>query len=273
MLYYGKKTPNVDDIVFVYIHEFSTGGTYCKLIEYDEIEGFILNTELDKKVYKPQKNFTLGETYPMLVLAVNEKGIDLSYKKVSATDRPVLLEKFASIQKTCHLVKEYAYLTKMSLDDVSKLTVWKLFEKDHLSDPKSIYNSIIKDPHIFTRWIEVEHAEKTKLFIENVNSRITMTDMTVQQNFDLMICDEDAVSKLKQVLNYDEDKDTQIRYISSPRYQVLATGSSQTECDDKIEKCLNYMKSRMKSYNCIFNLHDKSIAKQQDVTLKPLHMQ
>ena len=272
MLYYGKKTPNINDIVFVYISEFSKGGTYCKLIEYGDIEGFILNTELDRKVYDPKKIFSFGETYPMFVLAVTSKGIDLSYKKVIIDDRQKLLEKFGTIKKICHLVIEYSYLTKIPVDVVSELTIWKLFGNDYLSDPKLLYNSILKDITKFTYCISETYPEETKLFIENITSRITMTNMIVHQNFDLMICDEDAISKLKQVLIYDGDTNTQVKYISSPRYQISVTGDSESTCEDKINKCLDFMKDKMKTYNTIFKLQDKVIAKNQEIILKPLHM-
>lgn len=272
MLYYGKQTPNVNDIVFVYVSEFSKGGTYCKLIEYDDIEGFILNTELDRRVYDPKKIFSFGETYPMFVLAVTSKGIDLSYKKVSTDDRQKLLEKFGAIKKICHLVVEYSYLTKISVNNVSELTVWKLFEKDHLMDPKTLYSSILKNITKFTHWISEIYPKETQIFVDNVVSRITMTNMTVHQNFDLMICDEDAVSKLKQVLIYEEDTNTHVKYISSPKYQISVTGDNEKECEYKINKCLDFMKAKMNTYNAIFKIQDKVIAKNQEIILKPLHM-
>jgi translation initiation factor 2 subunit 1 len=272
MLYYGKKLPLVDDVVFVYVSEFSTNGTYCKLIEYDDREGFILNTELDKRVYDPKKVFEMGEIYPMSVLSSTDTGIDLSYKKIKSDTRKDLLFSFSTIQKICTLVKEFTYLTKIPLPTVLENTTWKIFDEKRLVNSKEIYLSILRNPSVFTGGIEKNYPDETKTFLENLSERITTTNMVVHQNFDLMICDEDSVSKLKEVLTYDEEKNTQVKYVSSPKYQIVVTGSDEGDIDQKIEKCLNHMKSKMKSYTCIFNIGEKLVIKQKEFILKPLYM-
>jgi Translation initiation factor 2, alpha subunit (eIF-2alpha) len=88
MFYYNHKSPNPNEVVFGRIVKFTENGAYCNLIEYNDIEGFVLNTELDKKVPNARRQFIYNVVYPLCVLkntdSYNRKDerINLSYKKV-----------------------------------------------------------------------------------------------------------------------------------------------------------------------------------------------
>jgi translation initiation factor 2 alpha subunit (eIF-2alpha) len=294
MFYYKNNRPVINDIVYVSIKEFSDTGVYCELIEYDNMSGFLLISELYDKIKKgvkpksPDKLLSTQKTYPMLVLTINEEShgddkkyiLDLSYKKIKKEDREQLLEKFIMMNKLIHLANEFEFITKLSLKEIYKLTIWKLFDTDihddlSLIDDMKLYHTlylnILKNPHIFTKYINDAYPTETKQFIDNFNDRLTSSDMMIEQIFELMIHEENAITKLKDVLTYDNDG-AEIVYISSPRYQILVKGSDILDCDSKIEKCLEYIKNKISLYHCVFNLKEKNIIRDQEFTLKSLKM-
>lgn len=272
MKYYNKDYPEAEEIVFVAITDFSSErGTYCELIEYNNIEGFILNTELDKRVSDPKKQFKFGKIYPMMVLAVSPRAIDLSYKKVRLEERESLLEKFNGIQKIKTLCSEFIFSYDIPENEVCNLTMWKFFETDHLSNPNQMYNDFLKRPELFIEHLKDIYPVESSEFIKSVKSRLSYTEMYVTQNFKLTIYEDDAITKLRDILNYVDGK-TEISYVASPTYLISTSGENEEECDKNIKKCIDQITSKIGSYKSSFNILDKHILKSQDITIKPLNM-
>jgi translation initiation factor 2 alpha subunit (eIF-2alpha) len=293
MSYYNSKIPILNETVFITVKSFTEYGTYCSLIEYDNIEGFVLNTELDRKVKDPKKQFEYNVIYPVLVLAVctndNKLTIDLSYKKINKTDREGLLEKFESVRNISKLATEYAFLTKVTINEVYEMTIRKFLKNDeqneqneqdeqdeedsdqdsdqetHLGCASKLYISILKDPTIFTKYICEKYPEESRMFVADVVSRLKKTDMVIQQVFNLMILEEDAVTKLREFLVY---PDAKIKYLSSPKYQIFISGESEEECDVKIATFVEYIKNKLGTTKHIFKLEDKIIITEQEYSLK-----
>jgi translation initiation factor 2 subunit 1 len=288
MYYYNKKLPVIDDIVFVNIKEFTATNIYCELIEYNNINGFLLASELDNKrklggkIKAPEKQLNIMKVYPMIVLGFtkNDKddtiSVDLSYKKVPKDNRDKLLERFIIINKIVQLSKEFINITGMDSDIVYENTIWKLFDSELNEESVSIdfdklYYDILNNPHIFTKYLEDDYEAECNMFIDNFTSRLTKSDIVMEQMFELMIHDEDAVTKLKDVLTYNNDN-CEIVYISSPKYQILVKGKNEVDCDSKIERCIDHIKVKSQLYHSIFNLKDKNIVKKQEINFKNLKL-
>lgn len=89
MSYYETDYPNLNEVVFVTIDNFTDDAIYCRLVEYKNKEGFLPITELDKKVQpNPKKHFSEKKVYPMIVMDVDtDKGvIDVSYRRIKEID-------------------------------------------------------------------------------------------------------------------------------------------------------------------------------------------
>lgn len=82
--FYENKYPEVDDVVMVNVQQIAEMGAYVKLLEYDNIEGMVLLSELSsRRIRSIQKLIRVGRNEVVTVLRVDkEKGyIDLSKKK------------------------------------------------------------------------------------------------------------------------------------------------------------------------------------------------
>ncbi|TCD65098.1 hypothetical protein EIP91_003072 [Steccherinum ochraceum] len=81
MRYYEQRYPEVDELVMVQVRQIAEMGAYVKLLEYDNIEGMILLSELSRRrIRSIQKLIRVGRNEVVVVLRVDkEKGyIDLS---------------------------------------------------------------------------------------------------------------------------------------------------------------------------------------------------
>jgi len=86
---YPEKFPGIDEVVMVQVKSIAEMGAYVQLLEYDNIEGMILLSELTRRrIRSVSKLIKIGRIEPVMVLRVDkEKGyIDLSKRRVSPED-------------------------------------------------------------------------------------------------------------------------------------------------------------------------------------------
>ncbi len=77
--FYEQKYPEQDDLVMVKVQSVSEMGVYVTLLEYDNIEGMILSSELSRRrIRSISKLVRVGKTEVALVLRVDkDKGFAL----------------------------------------------------------------------------------------------------------------------------------------------------------------------------------------------------
>jgi translation initiation factor 2 alpha subunit (eIF-2alpha) len=284
-MYYTNSLPLIDSIVFVTIKDFSKHGTYCNLIEYDGIEGFILNTELDRRVFDPKKQFQLGKIYPMLALSVDKKTnkIDLSYKKINIPDRPILVNKFYDVSRIVKLCDEISFFTEIPKNEIYKNTLHKMFEdEDPLEIASGLYTKYLNNPSDLVEFLIESYPEQSTKFIENIKSRITYGNMTMSKLFKLRMFDTDSVKKLIDLLSYtDPLLKTEIIYNGSPKYLIKTIGSTKEICMKNIQTCIECLEKDKLKYNCQLETYldaDETtefgfkVLHPREITLKPLKM-
>ncbi|KAG7132229.1 Eukaryotic translation initiation factor 2 subunit alpha like protein [Verticillium longisporum] len=84
--YFENKYPEIDEFVMVNVKQIAEMGAYVKLLEYDNIDGMILLSELSRRrIRSIQKLIRVGRNEVVVVLRVDkEKGyIDLSKRRVN----------------------------------------------------------------------------------------------------------------------------------------------------------------------------------------------
>merc|ERR1712072_1457171 len=95
--FYEQKYPEIDDVVMVNVRSIADMGAYVHLLEYNNIEGMILLSELSRRCIRSiNKLIRVGRTEPVVVIRVDkDKGyIDLSKRRVSPEDVAQTEEKF-----------------------------------------------------------------------------------------------------------------------------------------------------------------------------------
>lgn len=276
MYYYNNKIPNTNDIVFVKITTFSNSGTYCELLEYNNVEGFILNTELDRRVYDPKKCFKVDHMYPMLVLSVTNDKIDLSYKKIAKDTRNTHISNFSYIDKLYSIIKDIEHVTTLHIDILQKIVVFpKLIQhqQKYLTDAQELYYDCIKNPDSFLSDLVNDHKETYDVGVSNIKARTIITKIVVYQNFDFWIFESNGIEKLKTILTH-EDFNTlnvNIKYISSPKYQLVIECDNESFVDDTINNFTSYISEVTNKYKCKFAFTKKETIQNKEYNIKPLN--
>ncbi|PSS06853.1 hypothetical protein PHLCEN_2v3539 [Hermanssonia centrifuga] len=111
MRYYEQRYPEVDELVMVQVRQIAEMGAYVKLLEYDNIEGMILLSELSRRrIRSIQKLIRVGRNEVVVVLRVDkEKGyIDLSKRRVSPEDIAKCEERYMKSKTVASIMRHVA---------------------------------------------------------------------------------------------------------------------------------------------------------------------
>ncbi|KAH0835810.1 hypothetical protein J3R83DRAFT_9668 [Lanmaoa asiatica] len=101
----------VDELVMVQVRQIAEMGAYVKLLEYDNIEGMILLSELSRRrIRSIQKLIRVGRNEVVVVLRVDrEKGyIDLSKRRVSPEDITKCEERYMKSKAVASIMRHVA---------------------------------------------------------------------------------------------------------------------------------------------------------------------
>jgi translation initiation factor 2 alpha subunit (eIF-2alpha) len=190
--------------------------------------------------------------------------VNLSYRRVKECERDNYIKKFDYFSRIYRLTNEIKDLCDLPMRDVLEMTMWKTLEKDDLDNSKDIYHSILENPMSYLTHIPEKNRKK---IAENIESRITRTSMAVHQEFDFIVLCNDAVNTIKEILDF-YDNDFVIEYVSAPKYRIVVEGRKTKECDEKIQKCIDILKTKINNRKIIFEIGNKKIVKECEMTLK-----
>ena len=97
--FYEEKYPEIDSFVMVNVRQIAEMGAYVKLLEYDEIDGMILLSELSRRrIRSIQKLIRVGRNEVVVVLRVDkDKGM---LRDATWTGRAMLLSAASSLHQS-----------------------------------------------------------------------------------------------------------------------------------------------------------------------------
>lgn len=307
MSYYENNYPEINEVVYVKINSISEHGIYCNLIEYDNKEGLLQNTEMSKYIYKDRKKyFNFTKVYPMLVININfdKNHIDLSHSKIKNDDRDTYIKYFDYMTKIYRLSEEFSKISQLALSDVLPLTMWKFIKKDDIENSQKTFKSILEKPNNFIDHTREIYPTQSLKFIDDLSSRITSTTMTLYKNFNMNFYCDNAIDEIKKILDFTNvETNVKIEYINAPTYRLIA--ECKFDFEDKrnntIEKSIelhnekikngeksdfikiiddiyieefnnmiNLIKSRIKDKKINFEIGDTLLAKEREITVKYL---
>jgi translation initiation factor 2 alpha subunit (eIF-2alpha) len=307
MSYYGNNYPEIDEVVFVTIKSFTENGIYCTLVEYDGKEGFLSNTELDKKIYYERKKyFNYIKVYPMMVIDINfdKEFIDLSHKRIKSDERDKYIKYFDYVSKIYKLTEEFSKVSKLSVTDLLPLTMWNFMKKDEIENSQKKFKAILQKPDGFVEKAKEIYPSESSDFLDSLSSRISSTILTIHQQFELIVYCENAIQEIKNILDFPElESHIKIEYINSPIYRLVVeckfdderndlidkyieihkikvNNNERSHSDliklgndifvDDIDKYIELIKERIKGKNIYFEIGDKLLIKEREITIKYL---
>jgi translation initiation factor 2 subunit 1 len=130
--FYENKYPEIESVVMVNVRNIADMGAYVSLLEYDNIEGMILLSELSRRrIRSIHKLIRVNRNEVVMVLRVDkEKGyIDLSKRRVSPEDVQACEERFNKAKAVHGVLRHVAERRKYQLEELYERIGWPLYRK------------------------------------------------------------------------------------------------------------------------------------------------
>mmetsp|Transcript_24738 Transcript_24738/g.57666 ORF Transcript_24738/g.57666 Transcript_24738/m.57666 type:complete len:333 (+) Transcript_24738:137-1135(+) len=130
--FYENKFPDIESVVMVNVRNIADMGAYVSLLEYNNIEGMILLSELSRRrIRSIHKLIRVNRNEVVMVLRVDEeKGyIDLSKRRVSPEDVAACEDRFNKAKAVHGVLRHLAERRKLYLEDLYERIGWPLYRK------------------------------------------------------------------------------------------------------------------------------------------------
>ena len=228
--YYESKYPEIDDVVMVNVRSIADMGAYVHLLEYNNIEGMILLSELSRRrIRSINKLIRVGRTEPVVVIRVDkDKGyIDLSKRRVSPEDVERCTEVFSKAKAVNSILRHVAnileYKSSDELEELYKKTAWHFEAKTkkkgssydwfkqvcwwicHSLSPVIFltiapfsFLQAVADPSILE---ECGLDEKTKtVLLENIQQKLTQQAVKIRADVEVACYTYEGIDAVKEAL-------------------------------------------------------------------------
>ena len=267
---YHNNKPTLHDIVFVKLtSQKSDGvGNYVKLIEYDNLEGLVLCTEITKYKSNLKSLIKFDEIFPVMVISTSN-GYDLSYSKIKNTSRQLLKDCYEFQNKIYILIQNIC--NKINIDENTKKYIIKynltpdIYEQSIIQNNnmcKELYESILCNSDIlFEKFVLIDDIIKQS-FKNQLQTQLEIKPYFIQKEFKLLVFDNNSLKFLKDILNkiksinLDDKYNYDIGCRSSPYYYYNLSYNNLTEIEDKIKKINDNIINICNEYKCECNINE-----------------
>jgi translation initiation factor 2 subunit 1 len=237
--FYEQKFPGLEDVVMVNVRSIADMGAYVHLLEYNNIEGMILLSELSRRrIRSINKLIRVGRTEPVVVIRVDEdKGyIDLSKRRVTPEDIERCTEIFSKAKAVNSILRHVAailgYKSDEELEELYKKTAW-FFEAKTNKRGSSYdwFKQAVVDPSLLD---ECGLDEKTKTtLLENILQKLTQQAVKIRADIEVACYTYEGIDSVKDALRSGiacgtEEVPIKINLIAPPLY-VMTTQTPEKQ--------------------------------------------
>ncbi|SGZ55247.1 CIC11C00000005899 [Sungouiella intermedia] len=258
--FYENKYPEVDEVVMVNVQEIAEMGAYVKLLEYDNIEGMVLLSELSRRrIRSIQKLIRVGKNEVAVVLRVDkEKGyIDLSKRRVSAEDIVKCDERYNKSKAVHSILRHCAEKFNVSLEKLYQTVGWPLSRKyGHAYDA---FKLLITDSTI----------SKAR--------RLTPQAIKIRADVEVSCFSYEGIDAIKSALKAAEAESTEqmqvkAKLVAAPLYVISTQALNKVHGIELLEKAIEKVTESIEAAggNCKVTMAPKAVTATEDAELQAL---
>ncbi|KAA8534031.1 hypothetical protein F0562_031548 [Nyssa sinensis] len=228
---YEAKYPEVDMAVMIQVKNIADMGAYVSLLEYNNIEGMILFSELSRRRIRSVSSLIkIGRIEPVMVLRVDkEKGyIDLSKRRVSEEDIQVCEERYNKSKLVHSIMRHVAETMNLDLEDLYIHVGWPLYRNTVM-----LVRHSSPDEKEVTKVVPALSEEVKDALIKNIRRRMTPQPLKIRADIEMKCFQFDGVLHIKEAMLKAEaagnkDCPVKIKLVAPPSY-VLNTQTLDKE--------------------------------------------
>lgn len=275
--FYEEKYPEIDSFVMVNVKQIAEMGAYVKLLEYDNIDGMILLSELSRRrIRSIQKLIRVGRNEVVVVLRVDkEKGyIDLSKRRVSPEDIIKCEERYNKSKMVHSIMRHVAEKTNTPIEELYQDIGWPLNKKyGHAVDA---FKLSITNPDV---WNEVSF--KNDVIRDELQSyigkRLTPQPTKVRADIEVTCFGYEGIDAVKTALRTAEANNTaetqvKVKLVSPPLYVLTSQTIDKNNGIEVLNDAIKEIESNIRAANgnCVIRMAPKAVTESDDAELQAL---
>jgi len=230
--FYENKLPEVEDVVVVKVQSIAEMGAYVNLVEYNNIEGMILLSELSRRrIRSINKLIRVGRIEYVVVLRVDqEQGyIDLSKRRVSKEEIRKCEEKVSKARAVNSILRHVAQTEGANLEELYETIAWTL--KKTFPSPFDAFKQAVTDPSGVLGGLGLEKNVYDTL-VANIKLRMTPQPLKIRADIEVSCTKYEGVDAVKRALKAGlavaTNDDVEIHLRASPKF-VVSTQATDKE--------------------------------------------
>jgi len=277
MRFYRPKYPEVDDLVMVQVRSIAEMGAYVNLLEYDNIEGMILLSELSRRrIRSIQKLIRVGRNEVVVVLRVDkEKGyIDLSKRRVSAEDVLKCEERFNKSKTVHSIMRNVGEKLHVDLEVLYDQIVWPLGDK--YGHPYDAFKLAVTEGDAVFDGIVAPAATIAEVRA-NIGRRLTPQPVKIRADIEVTCFGYDGIDAIKTALKAGEALSTpeipiKVKLVAPPLYVVLTNSTDKLGGVEALEKAIDVIGNVITKEGGEINIKmkPKAVSETEDMELAAL---
>jgi len=250
------KFPAIDDITMVIPTKITDLGVYVNLIEYDNIEGLIILSDLSRSRFRSiNRVVTIGKKFAACVQTVNDKNknITLSKKHVSETDAKICDNNYRMLKTIQDFVNLYSNKIQrennisIPIDTIYQTFIWNISDNPETiiaslklasKDFNSIYENKLQN--IDSVWIDCFHKALAIKFKEKNILLEAIMEITCIETSGINIIKNTLINAYAMSSN---DFPFKIKLVKSPYYSITIKTDNKEEAINIINNVINFIKS------------------------------
>lgn len=252
-------------------------GAYVKLLEYDNIDGMILLSELSRRrIRSIQKLIRIGRNEVVVVLRVDkEKGyIDLSKRRVSAEDIVRCEERYNKSKSVHSIMRHVAEKTQTPILKLYEDIGWPLNRKyGHANDA---FKLSITNPDVWNDVTFPSQAVKEE-FQSYISKKLTPHPTKVRADVEVTCFKYDGIDAVKDALrkaetNNNSDTQVKVKLVSPPHYVLTSQCLDKAMGISLLEEAIKDIDASIKEAGggCVVRMAPKAVTEHDDAELQAL---
>jgi len=247
---YENRFPEVDEVVMVNVRSIAEVGAYVQLLEYDNIEGMVLLSELSRRrIRSVQKIIRVGRNEAVVVMRVDkEKGyIDLSKRRVSPEEVIKAEEKYNKSKAVHGIIRHVAEKKGLDLETLYEQFGWPLYKKyGHAYDA---FRLAITDPDTVLEGLEIESEVKEEL-LSKIRAKLTPQPTKFRADIEVTCFGYDGIDTIKIALKAgeacsNENNQIRIKLVAPPLYVMSTNSIDKNEGVEILEKAISTIEEHL----------------------------
>lgn len=265
--FYEPQYPEPEDVVQVKVKRVMDMGAYVSLLEYDNVEGMIMLSELSKRRIRSIKNLIrAGQVMAVSVMRVDEeKGyIDLSRRRVSPAETASMDVKFAKSKMVHSVMRHTSQQHNIPMEKLCSMVAWKLYGMKRFPHAYDAFKVMVSSDadSVFSELPDIT-PELRESLIANIRRRLNTQALRLRAKVDVSCfgyggIDDIKESLLKGLEASTEDIKLSITLIAPPTYAISATVLDKGQGMKTIQNAIDLIEAAIASKGGQFALKCKT---------------